>query len=59
MEDAQGNPLAFRPCGTSRSPDKDTDDLPLDEVIWPTLDLSPLGWERVLENRPIVEKNVA
>jgi glycine/D-amino acid oxidase-like deaminating enzyme len=23
-----------------------------------TLDLSPLGWERVLENRPIVEKNV-
>lgn len=23
-----------------------------------TLDLSPLGWDRVLENRPIVEKNV-
>ena len=135
----------FRPegrtyiCGTSPSPDRDPDDLPLDEVdhdlfdevIWPTLanrvpefealrvencwsgyyeynvfdhnaiigyhpeldnvvfangysghglqqgpatgrgvselilggryetlDLSSLGWERVLENRPIVEKNV-
>jgi hypothetical protein len=23
-----------------------------------SLDLSSLGWERVLENRPIVEKNV-
>jgi hypothetical protein len=23
-----------------------------------SLDLSPLGWTRVLENRPIVEKNV-
>ncbi|CAH2804989.1 MAG: Glycine/D-amino acid oxidases (deaminating) [uncultured Paraburkholderia sp.] len=56
----------FRPegktyiCGTSPGADNDPDDLPLDEVdhalfddvIWSTLA------HRVLENRPIVEKNV-
>lgn len=25
---------------------------------WRTLDLSPLGWARVLENRPLLEQNV-